>query len=223
MFTKLVSGLAALSSVAQALPNPTAPSSLEARTQVSSNVWCGPVLAASAKQASAEWVVPQVSMPSSSNGDDIEFYQWVGIDGYHAGSCPNALLQVGTAERYINNDWVYTVWLEYYTPDNTSSWHFNDPAVKAGDSSASWPLQATGDYPLCYEHVEWVNEAPTKNLPTFPAMTFTSLSYTDWNGNTYNAAGSDLQYLNQQYAVCSSTLSSDGSTAYFTEAPPSSS
>ncbi len=65
-----------------------------------------------------------------------------------------------------------------------------------------------------------MNEAPNHSLPSFPDFSFTSLSYTDWNGNSYNAAGSDLVYLNQTNAVCSATLSNDGNTAYFTQALP---
>lgn len=97
MHAKLVSGLAAaLASVAQARPSPSS-NALEARDQQSNTVWCGPVLAAAAQSASAEWKVPSVSLPSPNNGPAPSFYQWVGIDGFGT-KCNDALLQVGTSQ-----------------------------------------------------------------------------------------------------------------------------
>ncbi|EGX92111.1 Concanavalin A-like lectin/glucanase [Cordyceps militaris CM01] len=256
MLSKLVSGLAALSLASLALSRPNSgyaiegrsleERSLEERAAVSSTIWCGPVLAAAARQVSAEWTIPRVTLPSPNVGQTAPmFYQWVGMDGVRASSCGSALLQAGTSQVWNGRAFVYDVWLEFYTPANTSSWHFTYPVVRPGDNvrttvtagsdslsgtvlienltnrqSNTWNLRATGNYPLCFQNVEWINEAPTGKLPGFPNFSFNSLSYTDWNGRVSTATGANLWYINTSSAQCSATLSSDGRTASFTNAAP---
>lgn len=109
MLSKLVSGLAALSLASLALSRPNSgyaiegrsleERSLEERAAVSSTIWCGPVLAAAARQVSAEWTIPRVTLPSPNVGQTAPmFYQWVGMDGVRASSCGSALLQAGTSQ-----------------------------------------------------------------------------------------------------------------------------
>ncbi|KAJ6783838.1 hypothetical protein PWT90_09111 [Aphanocladium album] len=249
MHIKLVSSLAALSlaSLAQTLPDTT--KALRERANVYSTVWCGPVLAKAATKVQAEWTIPTVSLPNPRDSPvpDLEFYQWVGIDGVGGSDCGNALLQGGTSQVWNSETgaFTYDVWYEFWTPENTPSWHQKQPQVGPGDTvrvtvtadpsgrkgtvlienltrrtQATYYPEAVGDYALCYQHVEWVNEAPSQLLPSFPDFSFTSLSAWDANGNRFSAAGSDLWYLNGSGAQCSSTLSRDGSSVYYTNAPP---
>lgn len=100
MHAKIAPKLAAiiLASLTLARPSPT--QTLAERDNVPNTVWCGPVLAAAATKVQAEWTIPTVSVPDSDYNSvpDLEFYQWVGIDGVGGSSCGNALLQGGTSQ-----------------------------------------------------------------------------------------------------------------------------
>ncbi|OAA56108.1 Concanavalin A-like lectin/glucanase [Cordyceps fumosorosea ARSEF 2679] len=218
---KLISGLGALSLTALAQARPKATATLQERTLYSSDIWCGPVLNASATEASAQWTVPTVSLLPRESLDPKNppmFYQWVGIDG--------------------------DVWYEFYTPKNNASWHQTEPAVGPGDNvSVTVTADKDGkggtiyiqnlsnntgksyyakvvEGQLCFQHVEWVTEAPTMNQPGFDNFTFNSISAKARDGTTINATGSDLWYLNESSGKCSAPLSDDGTTAYLTNAAP---
>lgn len=100
MHVRLVSALLALSFASLVRPHPDPSRTLEERDNVVNTVWCGPVLAAAATKVSAEWTIPTVSLPDPNANPipDLEFYQWVGIDGVHGSTCPEALLQGGTSQ-----------------------------------------------------------------------------------------------------------------------------
>ncbi|TQV95126.1 aspergillopepsin-2 precursor [Cordyceps javanica] len=231
MHSKLLSIFAGLSvlSLAQARPG----SALASRDTPNS-LWCGYVKNAAVKQVSAVWTVPDVSLPSPNSHGDYEIFQWVGIDGASPSSCGNVLLQGGTSQVFNNGRYVTDFWYEFYNPNQTPSLHVAYPPLKIGDqvrvtvtatsandgniffenltTGVSDTQYVHSDMPLCFEHVEWVAEAPTQRLPNFATFDFTQVSAVTGDGTSINAAGSELWYLNGAAAKCSASMGNGGSS-----------
>ncbi|ATY59370.1 Concanavalin A-like lectin glucanase [Cordyceps militaris] len=204
---------------------------------VSNALWCGFVEKTAVQTVSAVWTVPNVALPDPNSQGDYEIFQWVGIDGASPSSCNNVLLQGGTSQVFYQGKLTTDFWYEFYNPSQTPSLHVAYPPLSVGDqvrvtvtatsayagtilfenltTGVSDTQKVKSSQPLCFQHVEWITEAPTKLLPNFDAFDFSEVSAVKKDGSSINAAGSDLWYLNTSAATCSAYLSDGGSTITF--------
>ncbi|KAJ4163196.1 hypothetical protein LMH87_004939 [Akanthomyces muscarius] len=197
------------------------------------------VVKAAVSSVSAVWIVPNVSLPDSGSQGDYEIFQWVGIDGAAPSKCNDVLLQGGTSQKFYQGQYTTDFWYEFYNPQQTPSLHVTYPPLRIGDQvrvtvtatsayagtisfenltqNISDTQNVTSAVPLCFEHVEWISEAPTKQLPSFEAFDFSEVSAVRDDGSSINGDGSEEWYLNSPAAKCHASLQDGGSTISFSQ------